>query len=769
MTLGRSLLVAVVVGGALVLGPSTTSLAGSGHFGEAARAFATGKFKAGLEALPRSKVLDPEGRLLRARLLIKLRRHREARGLLRKLLSELPHMRDLIRFLQGEALFGLKRYHQAARLYRAAARARHSRWIDLAWERRAAALMAARQYRAAAREYEHLLNIYAKHPRRPELALARAVCLMRAKLRRKAGVALQDIWLRWPVSPAAEQAREHLAKLRARRVRVRPPPFWRLIQRARILRRNKRYPKTLEALKELERGRRLTGAEAARIKRERALTLYKSGDVAGALAVLERLLRTHKSDSIRLQLAHCKARLGKLDEAEALLPSVGRRAGPGRIAALRQRAVFLATYGRYDKALVHHDQLVKLLPPARRKRSLATATWLAYRAGEYARAIRGFEELARRSRRLRARYTYWQARAHARAGQPKKAEALYQQVTERHLRTYYGMLARSRLLEAKKVTLPTTTCPPPPAQPAFLGDPKVAELLDKLIARDGRLYPSLRRVRTFWRLGMLADARRELWLIGIDFAWAKARGRPRVFVHRPEAVRVLRGGKPPRRRFGARERAIYKERARLVPLLGELMQRAGIFYFAWRFLPRDKDPVRHAFPQAYSALVTRTAKRFKLDPNLLWAVMKTESSFRTDAVSRAGATGLMQIMPSTGRLLAAEMKLEGYHHSRLYDPEVNVTMAGWYLGAVLKKFKGQITLAAAGYNGGPHNVALWLDQRGKGSDLDEFIEEIPFSESRRYAKKIIRLVALYERVYCGKDDRTLPTRLITSHEAYPYY
>ena len=114
-----------------------------------------------------------------------------------------------------------------------------------------------------------------------------------------------------------------------------------------------------------------------------------------------------------------------------------------------------------------------------------------------------------------------------------------------------------------------------------------------------------------------------------------------------------------------------------------------------------------------------------------------------------------------------ELRRMQYRMSQLFEPELNLNMAGWYLRALQAKFRGQLPLMAAGYNGGPHHVARWLDQHGKGADLDEFIEEIPFSESRRYAKKILRLVALYERLYCGKDDRRAVNALNVTYLPQP--
>jgi soluble lytic murein transglycosylase len=475
------------------------------------------------------------------------------------------------------------------------------------------------------------------------------------------------------------------------------------------------------------------------------------------------------------------ARHGKVDEAAELLlhggaATVGRRL---KLANLGRAAFLLAEYGRYGKALELYDKLIARTPSLERS-SLSTLTrrmtWLAYRAGKYERAIKGFQTLIDKARRRRRSHQlpkllYWQARAHARAGHARQAEALYQQIVEKHLRNYYGLQARSRLMEAGKVKLPSVPCSPVAPTVPGPNDAKMLSMLDKLIIRHGDLYPSLHRVRTLWRLGMIEDARRELRLIAIDYAWVRARGRPKRVIVRPPAWRFWRDSVVPtrRRRFGRRERKIFKERKGINVALGEILARAGIFYFAQRFLPRTGDLVRRRYPRGYAVEVIAAAKRFDLDPNLLWAVIKTESTFRTDAISRASATGLMQIMPNTARRIAAEMRLEGFERTQLFDPRTNVNMAAWYLKALSKKLKGQLMLVAAAYNGGPHNVALWIDKRGRGADLDEFIEEIPFDESRRYAKKILRLVALYERVYCGKDDRTSSNTLDIRYGAHPAY
>ena len=268
---------------------------------------------------------------------------------------------------------------------------------------------------------------------------------------------------------------------------------------------------------------------------------------------------------------------------------------------------------------------------------------------------------------------------------------------------------------------------------------------------------------------MNQEAQRELILATLSYGFAESRGKGRHWHPREEVERVHMGGPVPQRHWSKSVRKIYRVRGALRPALAEVLGEAGVFYYSWKLNQGKRRTIHQLFPRAYAPIVQAMARAHRLDPNLLWAIMRTESTYRPDAVSRVGATGLMQIMPSTGRRLSAAMELEGFYHQQLFSPELNLRLSGWYLRAVLDKFKEQIPLVAAAYNGGPHNVARWLRRRGGGADLDEFVEEMPFSESRRYGKKILRRVALYERVHCGKDDRLQSNKLETAFLAFPSF
>ena len=131
--------------------------------------------------------------------------------------------------------------------------------------------------------------------------------------------------------------------------------------------------------------------------------------------------------------------------------------------------------------------------------------------------------------------------------------------------------------------------------------------------------------------------------------------------------------------------------------------------------------------------------------------MRAETIFRADAISPVGARGLMQVMPRTGRKLASLMGEELHGAEELLEPEVSIRFGSFYLQRLLKKFKGNVSLAAAAYNGGPHRVQAWMHYFGD-SDLDEFIEHIPYLATRDYVKKVTKYYAVYNLLYKKKTN-----------------
>jgi soluble lytic murein transglycosylase-like protein len=141
------------------------------------------------------------------------------------------------------------------------------------------------------------------------------------------------------------------------------------------------------------------------------------------------------------------------------------------------------------------------------------------------------------------------------------------------------------------------------------------------------------------------------------------------------------------------------------------------------------------FPPFYSRVISKHAAEFNIDPLFVTAVMRQESIFDKDIVSPAGARGLMQIMPNTGKDIAARLKVK-YHDDSLFHYSYNIRFGAHYLKRRLDQFNGSHVLALCSYNAGPHNAIKW-QERNKKLEYDLFVEDIGFRETRGYVKKVM--------------------------------
>jgi soluble lytic murein transglycosylase len=160
----------------------------------------------------------------------------------------------------------------------------------------------------------------------------------------------------------------------------------------------------------------------------------------------------------------------------------------------------------------------------------------------------------------------------------------------------------------------------------------------------------------------------------------------------------------------------------------------------------------YSYPRAYEKIVMKYSRQNQVPPELLWSIMRAETIFRPDAISPVGARGLMQVMPRTSRKLASIMG-ESVEVDDLLQPPVAIRYGAKYLSRLMTKFKGNVSLSAAAYNGGPHRVQAWMHYFG-GLDMDEFIEHIPYQETRNYVKKVTKYYAIYNLLYKKKADAT---------------
>ena len=264
----------------------------------------------------------------------------------------------------------------------------------------------------------------------------------------------------------------------------------------------------------------------------------------------------------------------------------------------------------------------------------------------------------------------------------------------------------------------------------------LANRLSPIAEKHAEAYPWLPRAVDLLRLGDPEGASAELYEAYLS--WRVALGR-RIAYAGLESV--CRGGKRKPERFDwstkqARRQITSEEREEVA----DIALAIGDFGTAVGFGGWDRALER---PRAYEPVVVRAARRQGLDPNLLLAVMRVESIYQRRVVSYAGAIGLMQIMPRTGRLIADSLGRREFDTADLLDPELNLEFAAWYLRSLIERFDGHLPLAVASYNGGPHNVRRWLRDHSKDMALDAFLERIPFNQTHRYVRRVLTHYAAY--------------------------
>jgi soluble lytic murein transglycosylase len=176
-----------------------------------------------------------------------------------------------------------------------------------------------------------------------------------------------------------------------------------------------------------------------------------------------------------------------------------------------------------------------------------------------------------------------------------------------------------------------------------------------------------------------------------------------------------------------------------------------------------------AFPQAYEKIVSKWCDAYDVNPSFAWGIMRGESEYRQEVKSQAGAQGLMQMMLNTARKVSKLIPFEQeFKDQYLPMPEVNIRFGIWYIKRIEKTLDttlklGKATmvkypLMAASYNAGPHRALAWLKDFG-GLDMDEFIEHIPFKETRHYVKKVLTNYLIYQMLY---KKETNPLSWITT-------
>jgi peptidoglycan lytic transglycosylase len=356
--------------------------------------------------------------------------------------------------------------------------------------------------------------------------------------------------------------------------------------------------------------------------------------------------------------------------------------------------------------------------------------WWAYTTGNYAETVRVFESAAAAFPRsdYRPPWLYWSARAREKLGQRDLADARMRLINTDYQNSYYGRLAARRLPAAQAVNdVPSTRVGPVPASTQSVDPPPVADP-----------PPNAPLIRQLLAAGLYDDGLSELRYAQKAWGTSPAIEATIAWVHHEK---------------GDLRRAI------------TLMRRAYPQFLAAGGEGLPAEILQVIFPLTYWDSIKRNATLYGLDPYVVAALIAQESTFDANARSGANAWGLMQIVPTTGKRLARELRIPRFKTSMLTNGDTNIRLGTLYFKRLIGQFGGTY-YALASYNAGENRVVRWKAER-PGMDEDEFIDDIPFPETQNYVKRILGTAEDYRHLYGEGEGRPKPPSTMKSTAKKP--
>ena len=545
-----------------------------------------------------------------------------------------------------------------------------------------------------------LVRLINSYPDSPELPGALYLLAMTAETLGQldaAALTYRDVRILTPASGYADGAGDHIAALQAAGARLPPlTPTQRVDRVERLLRANVPDVAMTEAqsiVDEVKEGAVVT--RALRVVADSARSLRRYDVAARTLGLVIDRSPAERRPRLKLEQARLYVRAKDLGRALTGLEAVaGTGAEADKAEALYLKALVLEDLNRDPEAITAYRAVVAQFPTREAAAaSLWRLGWLAYGKRDAQGAQKSWARLAAlpSAGAYRMPALYWTGRAREQAGGGEAAE-LYNQILSEAPRSYYGMLAAGRLGRAREGGVAGQIALPPEPRDALTDDSGLA------------------RVVLLRRINLIDAAASELEdaVQGAASDPVRLYGMAGVYV---EAERYHMALRIMRRHFQT-----------LASTGDPTLPRAfwEMFYpYAWR------DEMREA------------AQRRGIDPYLVAAVVREESSYYPRATSPVGARGLMQLMPATARLMAPTGDLE--------DPGFNIELGTRFLAGLMREFNDP-RLALAAYNAGPNRVRQWLTTR-RSDDIEAFVEQIPFDETRLYVKKVVLSWDEYRRIY----------------------
>ncbi|MFI5305055.1 MAG: transglycosylase SLT domain-containing protein [Nitrospiria bacterium] len=438
----------------------------------------------------------------------------------------------------------------------------------------------------------------------------------------------------------------------------------------------------------------------------------------------DRVLKKHIQSDFAPEALLGLARIAVKEENENELRKIQKR---GEKLFSQQEAYYKLLYligNYYDdhhqalKAHIYFQMIIKDLPqnPITAD-ALWRESWTYYKEGNYPAAEKNISKLLEQfpASPLHAQGLYWRGRVNERRGDSDEAQADFKYLCQNFSHSYYCHLARKRLILGSEQT--------PTLQEPFSSITDVPAQNTFQFQQDDHFL----KAKELMEMNLLQEASKEFNNLGDR----------------------------------------YRDKSTLLQIDKELIQ-AGDFYHALKNLrgqfPDILDRGRSydypllwelAYPNEAVEQIQKIATEAKIEPEFVAGIMREESVFDVRATSKSGALGLMQIMPFTGEWVAEQLGVASFVREKLYNQDINIRFGAFYLDHLNQKFQGNLFYVAASYNAGPEAVSKWI-MNDNFTDIEEFVENIPYQETRYYVKRVIKSYEEFKEIRARMNKISLP-------------
>ena len=445
---------------------------------------------------------------------------------------------------------------------------------------------------------------------------------------------------------------------------------------------------------------------------------YRARDYQTAAKLYEELLKSKNSSMSELEilqkLGTAYARHDQFEKAIQIFEKIIKKYGNTRTAKLAKWKLAFLYFDseQYEKAPSFLEPFATSGTRYQRNSAKRFLFWSYYLTKNYDKALEIIESKLKIKHRHRKRNyekqknLYWKARILENQKNKKEAREIFKDITKISENSYYGLLAKQKL-KHKKIDNKTLI------DPSLLTIKPVKFNNEKIKFHGSLKNDELGTALLLSSIGQESYAFNESQFskhnhAGIDFdqttTFIKASNAYRPFLMRKKAMR------------------------------GEV---SGAKSYGWKVL---------SYPLAFAEYLNPYTDHWELDPALPFAIMRQESAFQPGALSYANAYGLMQIIPPTGDEIATKIGYENFKTDDLNKPKINLLFGTFYLKYLLDTFDNDLIYAIAGYNAGPDAVSRWKEKAPR-LERDEFVELIPYNQTRDYVKKVLTNYLHYKAIW----------------------